>query len=322
MVSIKDIAKKAGVSISTVSYALNGSPKVTEETSAKILAIAKELNYIPNAAARTLRERKTKIIGAFLTDYSGPFFGQLLQGMRETLNNKGYDLIVCTGKESHRFLPEGIIDGAIVLDATFPDEELISYANRGHKLIVLDREIDHPNIDRVLLDNQMGAELAVEFLIGKGHENIVVVTGPAGSYDSDQRLEAVKKLLETHPSISLSVIHGDFDKASGERTAEQIIQTYTKPVAVFCFNDEMAIGMYNYIETTDYVVGKDIHIIGFDNIEVAHYVRPRLSTIHYSKQDWGAKAAEKLIRLIGNEKYEIQKVNVELLEGDSVGKVD
>ncbi|HLU21204.1 MAG TPA: LacI family DNA-binding transcriptional regulator, partial [Bacillaceae bacterium] len=111
MVSIKDIAKQAGVAISTVSYALNGSPKVTEETRAKILAVAKELNYVPNAAARTLKKRKTKIIGAFLTDYGGSFFGELLRGMRKTLNEKGYDLIVCTGKESHRFLPEGIIDG-------------------------------------------------------------------------------------------------------------------------------------------------------------------------------------------------------------------
>ncbi|MBS4200899.1 LacI family DNA-binding transcriptional regulator [Bacillus sp. FJAT-49732] len=321
MVSIKDIAKKAGVSISTVSYALNGSPKVTEETSAKILAIAKELNYIPNAAARTLKKRKTKIIGAFLTDYSGPFFGQLLHGMRETLNNKDFDLVVCTGKESHRFLPEGIIDGAIVLDATFPNEELISYADRGHKLVVLDREMDHPNIERVLLDNKMGAELAVNFLLERGHDQIVFVTGSPGSYDSEQRLHFVQELMESHPSISYQVIRGDFDKPSGERAAQQIVQNYTGPVAVFCFNDEMAIGMYNYLSGTDYIVGEHIHIIGFDDIEVSQYVHPRLSTIHYSKKDWGSKAAEQLIQLIKKEKTKPQKVIVELIEGGSVGKL-
>ncbi|MBW8352077.1 LacI family transcriptional regulator [Bacillus sp. IITD106] len=321
MVSIKDIAKKAGVSISTVSYALNGSPKVTEETSAKILAIAKELNYIPNAAARTLKKRKTKIIGAFLTDYSGPFFGQLLHGMRETLNHQDYDLVVCTGRESHRFLPEGIIDGAIILDATFPDEELISYADRGHKLVVLDREIDHPNIERVLLDNKMGAELAVNFLLENGHNQIVFVTGSPGSYDSEQRLHTVRKIMKNSPSISYQIIRGDFDKPSGERAAQQIIQNYTDPVAVFCFNDEMAIGMYDYLSGTDFIVGEHIHIIGFDDIEVSRYVHPRLSTIHYSKQDWGSKAAEQLIQLIKNEKTEPLKITVELLEGSSVGRL-
>ncbi|MCJ8007715.1 LacI family DNA-binding transcriptional regulator [Lederbergia wuyishanensis] len=321
MVSIKDIAKKAGVSISTVSYALNGSPKVTEETSAKILAIAKELNYIPNAAARTLKKRKTKIIGAFLTDYSGPFFGQLLHGMRETLNSKNYDLVVCTGEESHRFLPEGIIDGAIVLDATFPDEELISYADRGHKLVVLDREIDNPNIERVLLDNKMGAELAVNFLLKNGHNKIVFVTGSPGSYDSEQRLHYVQELMENHPSISYQIIHGDFDKPSGERAAQQIIQNYTDPVAVFCFNDEMAIGMYNYLSGTDFVIGEHIHIIGFDDIEVSQFVHPRLSTIHYSKKDWGSKAAEQLIKLIKKEKTKSHQITVELIVGGSVGKL-
>ena len=89
-----------------------------------------------------LKKQETKIIGVFLTNYSGAFYGQLLNGMQEALSMKGYELIVCTGKESHRFLPERMIDGAIILDATFSSEELINYAKRGHKIIVLDREIE------------------------------------------------------------------------------------------------------------------------------------------------------------------------------------
>src|SRR6478736_6345344 len=106
VVSIKDIAKQAGVSISTVSYALNGSNKVTDETSSKILAIAKELNYVPNAAARTLKKRESKILGVFLTDFRGDVYGDLLSGMKAVCNAQGYDLIVCSGKQSHRMLPE------------------------------------------------------------------------------------------------------------------------------------------------------------------------------------------------------------------------
>lgn len=318
MVSIKDIAKKAGVSISTVSYALNGSPKVTEETTAKILAIAKELNYIPNAAARTLKKRETKIVGVFLTDYSGAFYGQLLQGMLETLGNNGYELIVCSGKQSHRFLPEGMIDGAIILDQTFSSEELLSYAERGHKLVVLDRELEHPNISQVLLDNKAGATLAIDYLIERGHRKIYVVTGPKGSYDSEQRLQAVRQAVERCPYIDYTEIEGDFHKSAGERAIQQILQQYTQPAAVFCLNDEMAIGMYNYLEKTDYLVGKHIHIIGFDNIEISHYLRPRLATIEYSKRKWGALAAEQLLKLIMNEPVERERIYVTLIPGDSV----
>ncbi|CAM4184649.1 LacI family DNA-binding transcriptional regulator [Lederbergia lenta] len=318
MVSIKDIAKKAGVSISTVSYALNGSAKVTKETSAKILAIAKELNYVPNAAARTLKMRQTKIIGAFLPDYGGPFYGPLLHGMREALNKQEYDLIACGGKRSHRFLPEGIMDGAIVLDETFSDQELLNHAQRGHNIVVLDREMEHANISPVLLDNRAGTELAIQFLIKKGHRKLFLLTGPDGSYDSQQRLHAGLNILKKQQQVSYKVINGDFNKKSGELAARQIIRDYTEPVAVFCFNDVMAIGMYDYLATTDYIVGVHIHIIGFDNIEVSRYIVPRLSTIHYSKAEWGAKAAEQLLRLIQNEPISAPKITVELLEGESV----
>lgn len=317
MVSIKDIAKKAGVSISTVSCALNGSPKVTKETTAKILAIAKELNYMPNAAARTLKKRETKIIGAFLTDYSGSFFGPLLQGIREKLTQKGYDLIVCSGTQSHRFIPERMIDGAIILDATFSSEEILSYADRGHKIVVLDRGVIHPNIRQVMLDNKAGAELAIQYLADKGFTSIVIHTGPDGSYDSNQRLQSAREIAE-RLQLDYSELQGEFNKHSGELAAQQLVQNYSQPVAVFCLNDEMAIGMYNYLANTDYRVGEHFHIVGFDNIEVSHYLQPRLTTIDYSKQKWGALASEVLLKLIENQSVENEQIYVKLVEGQSV----
>lgn len=318
MVSIKDIANKAGVSISTVSYALNGNPKVTEETSSKILAIARELNYVPNAAARSLKKQETRIIGLFLTDYSGAFYGQLLQGVQEALSAKGYELIVCSGKQSHRFLPERMIDGAIVLDATFSSEELLQYANRGHKLVVLDRELQHENIRQVLLDNTAGATLAVDYLIEKGHKKLYVVTGPKCSYDAIQRLQAVRQAVKRYEYIDYHEIEGDFNKPSGEHAAAQILKEYNAPVAVFCSNDEMAIGMYNYLEKTNYRVGEHVHIIGFDNIELTRYTQPRLATIDYSERKWGALGAENLLKLIANEHVENEKIYVTLISGESV----
>lgn len=318
VVSIKDIAKRAGVSISTVSYALNGNPKVTEETAAKIIAIANELNYIPNAAARSLKKQETKIVGVFLTNYGGAFYGQLLQGMQEALSLKGYELIVCSGRESHRFLPERMIDGAIILDATFSSEELINFANRGHKLVVMDRELDHPNINQVLLDNKAGATLAIDYLVDKGHKKLYVVTGPNYTYDSNQRMYAARQAVKRYGHIQYAEIVGNFNKSAGEQAAEQIIKEYTEPVAVFCLNDEMAIGVYDYIAKTNFRMGEHIHIIGFDNIAIAQYIQPRLATIDYSEQKWGAMAAEHLLKLLTNESVENERIYVTLIDGNSV----
>ncbi|NEW09097.1 LacI family transcriptional regulator [Paenibacillus sp. SYP-B3998] len=321
MANIKDIAKQAGVSISTVSYALNGSPKVTEETSAKILAIAKELHYVPNAAARNLKRQETKIIGAFLTDFSGSFYGDLLQGMKEGANQRGYDLVVCSGKQSHQLLPQRMIDGAIVLDEKFSNEELLKYADLGHKLVVMDRDLKHPNINQVLLDNKAGATIAMEHMIELGHRKVYVVTGPEGSFDSRQRLQAVKQTIGRHPDMQYIEIEGDFNKSAGAHAGLQIAKEYPGPAAVFCLNDEMAIGMYDYLMTTDIRIGEDIHLIGFDNIEVSQYTQPRLATIDYSKRKWGSLASEQLLKLIAGEEVEQERIYVTLVKGKSMGSV-
>ncbi|SFS39856.1 LacI family DNA-binding transcriptional regulator [Paenibacillus sp. 453mf] len=321
MVSIKDIAKKAGVSISTVSYALNGSNKVTDETSSKILAIAKELNYVPNAAARNLKKQETKIVGVFLTDFRGDVYGDLLHGMKGISNLQGYDLIVCSGEQSHKILPERMIDGAIILDQMFASEELLKYADLGHKIVVLDRELDHPNINQVLLDNKAGATLAMEHLIELGHKKIYVVTGPEGSYDSMQRMKAVRMVSERSQDVECIEISGNFEKTGGEKAADQIIAEYKEPAAVFCLNDEMAIGLWNRISETDLKIGEHIHLIGFDNIELAGYMQPRLSTINYSKQKWGALAAEQLLKLLSGDMVENERIYVTLIKGESAKRV-
>lgn len=320
MVSIKDIAKKAGVSISTVSYALNGSSKVTDETRSKILAIAKELNYVPNAAARSLKKRESRIIGVFLTDFKGDVYGDLLDGMKEVCNAQGYDLIVCSGKQAHRMLPERMIDGAIILDHAFTNAELLKYAERNHKIVVLDRELEHPNINQVLLDNKAGATLATEFLVEQGHKKIYIVTGPDDSFDSIQRMKAVKMVADRTEDVEWIEISGDFKKSGGERAAERVIGEYTGPAAVFCLNDEMAIGFCNRLAETDYRIGEHVHLIGFDNIELTSYMQPRLATINYSKRKWGALASEQLIKILSGEEVEHERIYVTLIKGESVGK--
>ena len=318
MAGIKDIAKKAGCSISTVSYALNGSPKVTEETRARILQIAKELEYVPNGAARMLRTRATKIIGCFLSDYSGPFYGRLLKGIRETLNSRGYELIVCSGEKSRRLLLEKMMDGAIILDVAFTDEDLLHYADLGHKMVLLDRELEHDNITTVLLDNKMGAKLAVSELLEKEIEKLYIVSGPIGSYDAQQRLFAAKTVAKEKDSVQVVELEGDFTKEAGINAATQILRDYDgKPVGIFCLNDEMAIGFYDYLREATGRIGKDFHMIGFDNTDLASYVVPKLTTIDYSTSKWGKKATDSLLRLLEGRETMNEKINVKLTKGGS-----
>ncbi|WP_122646430.1 LacI family DNA-binding transcriptional regulator [Enterococcus mediterraneensis] len=316
MVGIKDIAKAAGVSISTVSYALNGSPKVTEETRKKIMTIAKELNYVPNMAARTLKRQKTKIIGVFLADYGGSFYGELLEGIKRGLAVYDYEMIVCSGQKSHLFIPERMIDGAIILDWTFKSEEITNFAKRGHSLVVLDREIQHENIRKVLLDNKGGATLAIEKIAGSDSKKVFMLTGPSG-YDSEKRLEASVKELERF-GIAYDILKGDFTESSGYQAAEEILQKNPElPIDIFSFNDEMAVGLYKYFQKTDLSIGKDVRIIGFDNIEIGQFLQPKLATISYSKHRWGMVAAEKIIQLINNEEIEDEQIYTTFIAGNS-----
>jgi len=322
MVSMKEIAKRAGVSVATVSYALNESSKIPEATRNKIKEIANELHYVPNAMARSLKKQETKIIGIFfILDYSGSFFGPILQGIYESLADTGYEVIVCYGENSHRFLPEQVIDGAIILDAGFSTEELTRYADQGHKMVVLDREVNHPNVNQILLDNRGGAKIAIDYLLEKGHKKLYIVKGHVDAYDANERLHAVRETIKQYKNIEYHEIEGFFDKQSGELAAEKIVLEYSEPAAIFCLNDNMAIGMYDYISNTDFRIGEHFHIIGFDHTELSQYVTPKLATIDFSKRQWGALAAKNLLKLLANKPVKNELIQVSLIEGESVQSI-
>lgn len=318
MTGIKDIAEKAGVSISTVSYALNGSDKVSEKTRARIISIANELNYIPNMAGRTLKHQQTRIIGVYLADYGGSFYGELLAGIKQGLNMYHYEMIVCSGYRSQLFIPQKLVDGAIILDWTFKNNDIIKFADLGYQMIVLDRELNHPNVRKVLLDNQGGATLALLELIKHHPEKIFLVSGSKKAYDSNERLKAAKRELERY-QLKYEVVQGDFTESSGYKAAQSIYTHYdNKPLYIFSLNDEMAVGMYQFFKEKRLTIGKDINLVGFDNIEVSSFLQPRLTTVAYSQHRWGMIAAEKILQLVREEKVEDEKILTTLISGQSV----
>ncbi|MCI3027967.1 LacI family transcriptional regulator [Desemzia sp. C1] len=318
MVGIKDIAKKAGVSISTVSYALNGSSKVTEDTREKILLIAKDLNYIPNMAGRNLRRNKSNIIGVYLSSYSGTFYGDLLDGIMKEAKNQGYEMVACSGDRSRLFLPQGMIDGAIIIDPAFPDEKIKEYADRGSKIVVLDRKLKHENVRQVLLDNRHGGKLAIDALTKTSADFFYLVSGPMETFDSNERLEGAEEVL-SQKKLEYQVLHGDFTETSGRILAEKIHREWTKPVGIFSLNDEMAFGMYDYFQETDIEIGKDVFIAGFDHTLISKYAVPSLATISYSKQEWAFLSAKTLFALLDNKPVKDKILPTSFILGDSLG---
>lgn len=210
-----------------------------------------------------------------------------------------------------------MVDGAIILDWTFPTKEIEKFAERGHSIVVLDRTTEHRNIRQVLLDNRGGATQAIEQFVNVGSKKVLLLSGPEKGYDSQERLAVSTREL-TRFGIPYEIIQGDFTEPSGYAAAKKILsQPQTEPVDVFAFNDEMAIGVYKYVAETNYQMGKDIRIIGFDNSELGAFVQPRLATIAYSKHRWGMVAAEKIIHLMRGEAAESEHIYTRFIEGES-----
>ena len=146
MPTIKDVAKLAGVSISTASYALNNQPNVHKETKERIMNAARELNYYPNGIARNLKTKRTGNIGVFVYGFAGPIFSDVLEGIRQKLQENNFNIIVSSGKASANLLNERQVDGAIVFDSQLSDDVLLNYSSHGHPLYVLDRKLNGDNI--------------------------------------------------------------------------------------------------------------------------------------------------------------------------------
>lgn len=317
MAGIQDIADKAGVSISTVSYALNGSKKVTEQTRARILKIAEELNYSPNLAGRMLKKQKNYIIGLYIHDFGGYFYSHMIDGVNQVLSKNKYEAIVASGGSNTRdFISQGLVDGAIILDSDFPDDVIQKYAAAGKPIVVMDRELTGKNIAHVLLDNERGAKQAIAALNETDVDCFVIVTGPENSHDSNERLDAALRAIGDRP---VEVIHSDFTVAGGRQAAKAIARISTKKLGIFALNDEMAIGLIEALPTEK--IGKTIHIVGFDNASVGEYLTPGLTTIDYSKHYWGNVAAETLIEMIeNNQQADNKKIHTHIRHRASLGE--
>jgi len=310
-ITIKDIARIANVSHTTVSRALNNRSRIRSETKEKILFIARDLDYRPNLVARSLVMRRTKTLGLVITTIANPFYTELALGIESTARELGYNIILSfthsdlsIEKQSIDMLRSKGVDGIILTSAHIGDPNIRSLAEEGFPIILVNRRTYHPivkeKVDYVGVDNILGGFLAVEHLIRLGHQRIGVIGGSSESSVGFERLEGGKKALETYGLELLTdfFLDGDFLKESGYQGGKRFIKMAEPPTAIFATNDYMALGAYQAILEEGRKVPEEIAIVGFNDIEFTAMKGIELTTIGQKKYEMGSIAIKTLVEKI------------------------
>lgn len=313
MTTIKDIAKKAGVSVTTVSKVINNYSDVSERTKAKVISIMKAENYQPSAVARSLTTNRSYSIGVFFTDHLNtglrhPFFREVIYGLEKTLNENGYDLIFFAHPkwgDSYSYVEKcknRHVDGTILMGMFKDDPNLTSLISAKIATVFVDLDIVGENASYVISDNIQGASLAVKYLHQLGHEKIGMIMGQTITTPAQDRLIGFQNTLAQLDleSVTEWIIEGEFSELGGYQSMKKILELSKKPTAIFSHSDKMAIGAMKAVEEAGYQVPADFSIIGFDDIEISRYVRPTLTTIQQDKFSLGQRAAEMLLMMINN----------------------
>lgn len=298
MTTIKDVAKHARVSITSASYALNGTGTISDDTRKRVLKAAEELNYHPNAFARNLKKRKTSTIGVFISRFGGSFYEEILEGIHDIVLNTDYELIVCPETRTiSKLLTQRQIDGAIVFDSKIKSDIILKLASKKFPIVIMDRYLESDYLFPMLLDNQQGTKAAFYHLYEQGVRRISFVSGALDSFDNHERMKAFFSEAEKN-HVTVQHFSGNFTEKSGYDVAQLIIASRDLPEAVFCANDQMAIGFIKAMKAHGLQAPQDIAIVGFDDIQIARYMQPALTTIGASRISWGAAAATQIINFL------------------------
>ncbi len=318
MTTIRDVAKHAGVSVTAASYALNNTGTIGEATRKRVLEAAEELNYHPNAFARNLKKRKTHTIGVFISRFGGSFYEEILEGIHSLILDTDYELLVCPeSRSARRILLHRQVDGAIVFDSKISDEQVLKLASRHFPIVVMDRDLQNDFILPLLLDNPQGVREAFWHLHQQGFRKLAFVAGAMDSFDNAERMATFLAEAERH-DLHVPVYQGNFTEISGYEIAKAILQSDDLPEAVFCANDQMAIGFLRAMKEHGLQAPNDIAVIGFDDIPLAHYMQPSISTIGTPRFEWGTTAVRQLIDFIENETpFQPQRIPTRFLPRES-----
>lgn len=316
-ITIKDVAREAGVSISTVSNALNGVDVLRPETKQHILEVAERLNYVPNLNGRNLKSQYTNVIGLFVTSLRGEYYNILADAIYQQCKKHGYELNIFVSEKSETMMANILgkrIDGAIILNKYIGEREITLFSESQIPVIFMDRELAGERMASVVFDSYHEGELVAEYLIGLGHRTFAYMDGPDDNYDNIHRLKGFREGLR-NKGITLEeeyIIRGEFEKETAYQSMRQFVDSgRTLPEAVFAANDVSAIGTIEALEDARIRVPQQVSVVGCDDIEIAHLVKPSVTTVKTSFEKQGALAADHLIALIRGE----EKGSIDVLQG-------
>ncbi|WP_195696111.1 LacI family DNA-binding transcriptional regulator [Priestia megaterium] len=335
MTTIKDIARVAGVSVTTVSRALNGYSDVNEKTRQKIAAVAKELNYSPNTLARGLVMQKSKTIGLLVSGISREsvkdnFTFEVLCGVNERASTLGYDLILFNTntmmqreKTYTQLCRERRVDGAIIQGIKKEDPYLKEVVESDIPCVLVDIPVHSNSVGYVTTDNALGAKKAVEHLASLGHKHIGMINGHEDAFVSQERLNGYREALKECGLSFRSewVVSGNFEEKKAEKAAREFLNRHKEVTAIFCASDLMALGALKACKELGLHVPKDISIVGYDNIVLASYSSPNLTTVGQEVYQIGYQAADLLIEMLeGKETNTKRYLDTKLIIRESTAK--
>ena len=312
--TIGDVARRAGVSIATVSRVLNGTAPVAGETAERVQAAIAGLRYTPRAAARVLASRRTNALGLLLPEIGGWFFPSMLRGIELAAREAGYDLLIHTTEDTHslrtsrRALGMHNTDGLIVFSNSVEQDELEQFKRRGFPIVLLHQSPPESlDIPVVTIENKSGAQKLVDHLI-EVHNccQIVFLQGPEGHEDSEWRERGYRESLEAHniPFDEALIASGKFDEAIAASAISQLLMDGVDFDAVFCGDDDAALGVMTVLQRAGRVVPDDVAVAGFDDVPLARFLSPPLTTVRAPTEQVGADAVRQLVRVIRGERAE------------------
>lgn len=330
-VTIKDVAREAGVSISTVSNALNDVDVLNPETKSHVLKVAKRMNYVPNLNGKLLKSGKTKMLGFFTTSVSGPYFYTLVDAMSRECDRLGYGLNVFVTKDKKVIMSNILgrrVDGVIIYEEHMIDDQDIAAMEKDRvKAVFLDRVIENENMGSIIFDSYVSAYEATKYLISLGHRQISYISGVDTMFDSVQRKEGFLAALRDYqiPFDPDLILQGYFEEEGTYNAVKSFLNQHPGkiPDAFLAGNDVSAIGCIKALNAAGYEVPRDISVVGFDDIDIAQYFTPPLTTVRNQIARQGMLVVNHLVRMIQKkEQGKVEKLAGELVvRGSSTVKL-
>lgn len=330
MATIKDVAKMAGVSTTTVSHVINKTRFVAQETEQQVLQAIKELNYSPSAVARSLKVNTTKSVGMIVTTCEAPYFAEIIHSVEEHCYRQGYSLFLCNTQNDPEkiknhldMLAKKRVDGLLVMCAEYTQDSLdLLAAFEDLPMVVMDWGPFNEHTDLIQDNSLCGGYLATKYLIDNGHKDIGIISGELKKTTAITRYQGFEKAMqEANLTINPDwIMEGFFEPEDGYECMNKILVQDKLPTAVFCCNDVMALGAISAIGEKGLKVPDDISIIGYDNIHASRFFSPPLTTVHQSKSRLGVQAINLLFKRIGKKsgEHEVIELHPELVIRKSV----